>query len=294
MDGIQPSEFNVVLAEDDPEFATSLSGYLTRYGVRVTHVVNLQQLTAAIESERPQILVLDQFLGASDALLALPTLRNEFDGGIVLLTGNQSSVDRIVALECGADEFISKTCDVREILARLRAILRRMPSGLDEQPLASQPHTEFAVNLWEIDEQFGTIKTPAGSRLRLTSMEFDFLCFMQKHKGELLTRDAISETIMRRKFDPSDRSIDNMLSNIRRLLAPHLGGDPFRSIRGGNNAHDINLMVNYFLPLLCAVGCDQKLGVSRGDGLFGVCGMATQIEVVRLLRVTSYTRSSAT
>ncbi len=225
-------KFSLLLVEDDVEFSAELRGFLSRYGITVSCVENMSNVETSIEKFSPDIIILDQFVGGHDSILSIPSIRLKFDGSIVVYTGNSNLIDRIVALECGADEFISKTCDLRELVARLRAVLRRAAS-----PKAPRSNTRAplppASTIWEFDAKRGTVKTPTEVVLRMTSMEFDFLTLMQENAGRLVTRELISDKILRRKFTPLDRSIDNMLSHIRGLLMPHMDGEsPFRSVRG--------------------------------------------------------------
>ena len=231
--------FSVLFVEDDVDFSAELAEYLSRYCIVAHFMTRIEGLGEKLQEVRPDILVLDQFIVGRDTLLEIPKIRAHFGGGIVVFTGNLNAVDRIVGLECGADDFISKQCDSREFVARLRAVLRRVKS--DEAPqtqaAAPQPGGWAAAatngNRWIFDTTRATVCSPTGTILRLTGTEFDFLMFVEQHAGELLTRDEISKAIFRRSYSSFDRAVDNMLSRLRKILSPHLNGDSaFRSVRG--------------------------------------------------------------
>lgn len=229
--------FSVLFVEDDVEFSMELAEYLSRYCIVSHFVTQIDGLADRLRESRPDILVLDQFVVGRDALLEIPKIRGGFSGGIVVFTGNLNAVDRIVGLECGADDFISKLCDPREFVARLRAVLRRVKSEEAEtaalEPSAVSDVLGSSGNRWTFDTTRGTVSSPEGVPLKLTGTEFDFLMFAEQHAGQLLTSDQISQAIFRRSYSPFDRAVVNMLSRLRKVLAPHLNGESaFRSVRG--------------------------------------------------------------
>ena len=131
--------FSVLFVEDDVDFSAELAEYLSRYCIVAHFMTRIEGLGEKLQEVRPDILVLDQFIVGRDTLLEIPKIRAHFGGGIVVFTGNLNAVDRIVGLECGADDFISKQCDSREFVARLRAVLRRVKSDEAPQTQAAAP-----------------------------------------------------------------------------------------------------------------------------------------------------------
>ncbi len=217
----------VVLVEDDPPYAEELLEFLHLHGVNAVWLRSFGELATNMRHVSPDLLVLDQFVAGQDAVMLLPDLRRSYGGGIVLLTGNQDLTDRIVALETGADDFVAKSLGPRELLARLRALLRRLRKQADlpaRQPTAGQ---------WVIDARRNKVQAPNGTSLHLTHTELQMLIYLISNPGRLIGRDELSVAVLRRRFLPEDRSVDNMLSRIRVILKPHVpDAHVIRSVRG--------------------------------------------------------------
>src|ERR1700722_407482 len=130
----------ILLVEDDRAFATEFCAFLDTFGYFAEVATSLDQLKAVLESDEFELIILDQFLNGQDSLRYLAELRQKHLGGLIILTNNQDEADRILGLELGADDFIPKTQKPREILARVRAVLRR----------SNRPQTQAPAN-WEID-----------------------------------------------------------------------------------------------------------------------------------------------
>ncbi len=226
------AKWNVVLIEDDEAFAEELVDFLDAHGVHAHHFASPKGLELHIERLEPDLVILDQFVGGKDLLSVMSDLRKHFHGGMIVLTGNQDAVDRVVALECGADDFVSKSLGSRELLARIRAVLRRaIPQPVHAR--APQPVVEAPQGAWVVDQRRQEVRAPNGAALPLTAMQFDALVFMARNAGRLMTRDELSEAVLHRPFTPLDRSLDNLLSNIRKRIEVHVEGEPvIRSVRG--------------------------------------------------------------
>ncbi len=217
----------VVLVEDDPPFAEELIEFLGAHGIDAVWLKSLAGLMTVVSRRPPDLLVLDQFVGGQDALTLLPELRRRYSGGVLVLTGNQDPADRIVALETGADDFVAKSLGPRELLARLRAVLRRV----SPPPLATAPPAP--TGKWLIDARRNKVQAPGGALLRLTHTELQMLVYLVSNPGRLITRDELSSAVLHRRFLPEDRSVDNMLSRIRGTLKPHVADERLiRSVRG--------------------------------------------------------------
>ena len=218
---------NAVLVEDDPTYAEELVEFLAAHGLETVWLKSLDNLVATIRCQPPDILVLDQFVGGQDVLTLLPDLRHSYTGGLVVLTGNEDVIDRVVALETGADDFVVKSLGPRELLARLRAVLRRVqpqPAATDRPPQAGK---------WLIDARQHKVQAPDGAVLRLTVTELHMLIYLIANPGRVLTRDELSLAVLRRGFTAEDRGVDNMLSRIRSMIGPHVADrHPIRSMRG--------------------------------------------------------------
>ena len=217
----------IVLVEDDAPFAEELVEFLGTHGIKAIWFATLTGRIGEIVQLQPDLLVLDQFVDGYDSLTSLAELRRSYAGGVVVLTGNTDAVDRIVALETGADDFVAKSLGPRELLARLRAVLRRVKAG----PVV--PSSAAPVGKWVIDTRRHVLQTPDGIHVKLTNTEFEALVYMSVHAGRLISRDELSQKLLNRPFTPLDRSVDNMLSRIRKAIEPHMSGEPaIRSVRG--------------------------------------------------------------
>jgi len=216
----------VLLVDDDEAFAAEFAEYLGSNGFRVTKLTHLQDIEQQLLAIRPAVLVLDQFLGKLDALTMLPRIRKLFTGGVLVLTGNQEPMDRIIGLELGADDFIPKTQPPREILARLHAVLRRvaghragMPAPSDEANAAAPA----AARSWRLDSHRRELLTPDGALVDLTGAEFDLLAYLHSRESRVISRDDLSVAVLHRRFLATDRSIDNLIARIRVKLRPFIG-----------------------------------------------------------------------
>lgn len=222
--------------EDDSEFSSEISDYLLRYKIDVTVQPDITDLRDRISALKPDLLVLDQFVIGQDTSQLIPVIREYYSGGIVIFTGNLSLVDRVVALESGADDFISKQIDPREFLARLRSVHRRVNGDDQKRRLGSndaEPVKNHGGGRWRLDWLRAEVQAPDGATIRMTGTEFSFLTYAEDRAGKLLTRADITRDVFDRATTGSGRVIDNMVSHIRKLLDPHLNGDQaFRAVRG--------------------------------------------------------------
>lgn len=231
---VKPS---VILIEDDLSFAQELVEFLEAHGLTTSHLVTLDDLWTRLRDDRPDLLILDQFVAGNDSLPYLGDVKSTFTGGVVVLTGNQDRTDRVVALESGADDFIAKSLDPRELLARLRAVLRRSATPAARVLAASsQP---VGDGTWQIDTRRLELRAPSRALVPLTRTEFQAMLVLVQKSGHMITRDCLSMMVLERPFSPLDRSVDNMISRIRKALEPHLGGQPaISSVRGKGYVFD--------------------------------------------------------
>ena len=223
----------VLIVEDDATFAQELAGMLGSSGMQTLQVSDLSDVDPAIDRFKPDLIVLDQFLGAQDALSHVGRLSVQHTTPIVMLTGNSDEVDRVIALEIGADDFISKLQRPREILARIRAVLRRAcgpcPAAPDTRSVPDSPTS----TAWKVKRSARRITTPTGTVLTLSSREYDCLIYLMDRTGKPVSRSELFEHVLRRApRGPDDRSVDNMISQIRRRISPFLDdANPIQSSR---------------------------------------------------------------
>ena len=199
----------ILLIEDDPRLAEMVKNYLGEAGFAVTVSPRGQDGIALEARETFDALVLDLMLPDIDGLEVCRRIRMRSQTPILMLTARGDAMDRIVGLEIGADDYLPKPFEPREMLARLRAILRRRGRG---------EHSEVL--------RFGRLEIDVGARVarldgearELTSYQFSLLLTLAQHSGRVMSRDAIMEAMKNEKFDAFDRSIDVHISRIRAAI----------------------------------------------------------------------------
>jgi len=211
----------VLLADDDVELASMLKEYLEREGFGVATVHDGEAAARLALSGGYQIVVLDVMMPKLDGIEALRQIRQTSRVPVVMLTARGDDIDRIVGLELGADDYVPKPCTPRELVARLRAILRRAQPGANGGPLEIG-----ALSLWPEKRRAQW----RGRELALTSIEFNVLEVLMRNAGRVVSKHEISEQALGRPLVRFDRSIDVHLSAIRQKLGD--GARMIRTVRG--------------------------------------------------------------
>jgi two-component system response regulator CpxR len=211
---------DILLIDDDVELCSMLTEYMGRYGFRITAVHRGDTgLNTALE--KPFALVLlDVMLPGLDGFEVLRRIRTVSAVSVLLLTARGEDVDRIVGLEIGADDYLSKPFNPRELLARVRAILRRTagsPAGSVQASTAKQEPGLLSVEGLELNPAARAVSLN-GSNIDLTDVEFALLEALMRSPGTVVSREEISESVLGRKFHPFDRSLDMHVSRLRRKL----------------------------------------------------------------------------
>ena len=219
----------ILIIDDDIELCAMLKDYLVRHGFTVTAEHNGQLgLHRALTGDF-SIVLLDVMLPGLDGFEVLRRLRTSSQVSVLLLTARGDDVDRIVGLEIGADDYLPKPFNPRELLARIRAILRRTAAS---RPAAGNTGIRhLSVGGMELDTGSRTA-TCLGVELELTNVEFELLGALMGAPGQILTREHLTEVVLERQFNPFDRSLDMHVSRLRRKLddAAQLG-DQIKTIR---------------------------------------------------------------
>ena len=207
----------VLVVDDDASIREMLSEYLSSEGYRVALAEDGAAMRREIERAAPDLVLLDLKLPREDGLTLARFLRERYDVGIIMVTGAVGVVDRIVGLEVGADDYVAKPFDPRELLARIKSVLRRMqprPAGNgDESSRRSVPFGACRLDLAS-HQLFGS----DGASIPITSMEFDLLKVFTENPGKALSRDRILTLTKNREWDPYDRSIDIRVARLRRKV----------------------------------------------------------------------------
>jgi DNA-binding response OmpR family regulator len=216
----------ILLIDDDVELCSMLTEYLGRNGFRVkTAHRGDTGLKSALQRTWPLIL-LDVMLPGMDGFEVLRRIRAESSVNVLLLTARGEDVDRIVGLEIGADDYIPKPFNPRELLARMRAVLRRAA------PASTSVAEVLQVDDLELDSA-SRRALKGGTKLDLTDVEFGLLEALMRSAGKVVNREELSQSVLGRQFDPFDRSLDMHVSRLRRKLGQSGNEDEqVKTIRG--------------------------------------------------------------
>jgi len=211
----------LAIIDDDQEILTLLDEYLAKNGFEVEGFADGESFLSRDETEF-SLLILDIGLPGIDGLEICRRLRQKSSIPIIMLTAASDDLDRILGLELGADDYLGKPFNPRELLARIKALLRRAHTDSEGGISDSQIEINYAARKASI----------AGTELELTGAEFDLLCVFHKNLGTVLSRNEIGELLHGRRIDPLDRSIDTNVSRLRQKLSDHFEGDIIQSVRG--------------------------------------------------------------
>jgi DNA-binding response OmpR family regulator len=232
----------LLVVDDDPSVRALLREYLQGHGFEVAEAAGGQQMREQIERELPDAVLLDVRLQGEDGLVLARYLREHYDLGIIMVTASGDVVDRVVGLELGADDYIAKPFDLRELLARLRSVLRRLQAaptakGQPEgEPLPSAAESKRKrFGRCEIDLESHRMFEVDGPEVTITAMEFDLLSTFLANPNRVLTRDQLLMQTRHREWEPFDRSIDIRIGRLRRKVEPDPRGEP-QCIRTVRNA----------------------------------------------------------
>ena len=212
----------ILVVDDDMDLCELLAKYLQREGFEVEMVHNGEQGVERAMSGDYTLIILDVMLPGLNGFDVLSNIRRKSSVPVLMLTARGDDVDRIVGLEMGADDYLQKPFNPRELIARIRAILRRARPESSEATAPVSPE-RFSVGDVEMDK--GTrIVTRGGEQLPLTTVEFDLLEALMRAAGHIVSREDLVKSILGRNFTPYDRSIDTHVSNLRKKLGHHVDG----------------------------------------------------------------------
>lgn len=221
---------HILVVDDDPRIRQMLARYFEEEGYRVSLAGDGQEMRHCLEILPIDIILLDLVLPGEDGLALARDIRTHSDIPIIMLTGRNDVVDRIVGLEVGADDYIAKPFHLREVLARLRSALRR------RQPAASRGEAQsevYSFEGWRLDVGRRQLLSGEGKEVPLTTGEFDMLCVLVKHAGRVLQREVLMDLTRGRNLEAYDRTIDAQIARLRRKIEqdPH---NPalIKSVRG--------------------------------------------------------------
>jgi two-component system phosphate regulon response regulator OmpR len=236
----------LLVVDDDPSVRALLREYLEGHGYDVAEAATGAQMREEVERERPEAVLLDIRLPGEDGLVLARWLREHHELGIIMVTASGDVVDRVVGLELGADDYIAKPFDLRELLARIKSVLRRLQARpaagaqADEvraqapAPITTSPRRQ-RFGRCELDLDSHRMFEIGGAEVAITAMEYDLLATFLANPNRVLSRDQLLLKTRHREWEPFDRSIDIRIGRLRRKIEPDPDGEP-RCIRTVRNA----------------------------------------------------------
>jgi DNA-binding response OmpR family regulator len=226
----------VLLIEDNSSVAETLLQFLERSGMVTAWSRTGARAIELKQSFRPDVVLVDLELPDTDGVSLIGWLADQHDCGIIVVSGRGEEAERIVGLELGADDYVTKPPQLRELVARIRAVhrrsmLRRPPGG--QAQAAAPPAQSVRVGAWRVDLQRRVVRDPDGNALAITAAEFAALQVLVLAGGEAVSRERLSEVALRRPWRPEDRSIDQLIFSLRRKLGDGEGrARMIQSVRG--------------------------------------------------------------
>lgn len=216
----------ILVVEDEPDLAQILVDYLKRDGFSPVAIGDGMAAMERLRSEQPDLLLLDLMLPGMDGLSILRELRKTSNLPVILVTARVEEIDRLIGLELGADDYICKPYSPREVVARVKTVLRRFRlADRPARPVSPESLIEIDVETWQV--------RVAGKRLELTPKEFKLLQALAAKPGRVFSRGQLLNTIYEDNLDVSERAVDSHMKNLRRKLTQVLpDSEPIRSIYG--------------------------------------------------------------
>lgn len=207
---------HILVVDDDPKIRTGLSKFLTEQGLRVTVASDARDMQAKLCTANIDLIVLDVMMPGEDGLSLCRKMSSEGGIPIILLTAVAGEMDRIIGLELGAEDYVCKPFNPRELLARIRVVLRRRPSASADANRVLVKCYWFAG--WVLDARGRTLTSPSGAHVELTTGEFDLLQAFVEHPNVILTRDQLLDLARGRASMAIDRAVDVQVMRLRRKL----------------------------------------------------------------------------
>lgn len=227
----------LLIVDDDPSVRAMLREYLEGHAFRVAEAGSGAQMRERIEQELPDAVLLDIRLPGEDGLSLAKYLREHYDLGIIMVTASGDVIDRVVGLEVGADDYIAKPFDPRELLARVKSVLRRLqarPPAEGAAPAAPRAVRQ-RFGRCELDVDARRLFESGGTEVAMTAMEYELLRVFLSNPNRVLSRDQLLMHTRNREWEPFDRAIDIRIGRLRRKVEPEPAGEP-RCIRTVRNA----------------------------------------------------------
>ncbi|NIJ06547.1 two-component system OmpR family response regulator [Sphingomonas vulcanisoli] len=229
----------IMIVDDDAGIRRLISSFLDKHGFKTETAANPIEMREKLAQDRFDLIVLDVMMPREDGLSALRSLQGDDAPAVIMLSAVGTDVDRIVGLEMGAEDYLAKPCNPRELLARIRAVLRRREKHDKGGPRAAtaaapneEAHDERRFQGWRIDMDMRMVYDPDDQMVNLTDGEFRLLRAFVEHPRRVLTRDQLLDFARGEDSDHYDRAIDVQVSRLRRKLGETRGGgELIRTVR---------------------------------------------------------------
>ncbi|HWL70038.1 MAG TPA: response regulator [Geminicoccus sp.] len=209
---------HIVVVDDEIDLRDTVADYLSLRGLQVTALDGGVALRELLAKSSIDLVLLDLRMPGEDGLSLARHVREHSDAGIIMVTAIAEPADRVLGLELGADDYIAKPFDLRELLARVRSVLRRRKSMAEPPP---QKGERIRFGSFVIDLPARRLRRLDGTEVALTTMEFDLLSFLATRPGRVLSRDQILDLAHHKDDDPLDRSVDIRVTRLRRKIEPN-------------------------------------------------------------------------
>lgn len=223
----------ILIVDDDDRLCRVIGRYLTSAGYQVKTANDGEEMYKSIKICTPDIIILDLQLPGKHGLELAREIRKESEIGIIIMTGTGDKIDEIVGLEGGADDYLTKPVDERELLARIRALYRRLESTSDSKDKKDKSIAKFSG--WTMDFDAYELISPTGGSISVTSYEFQVLATLVQNSNRVLSRNRIMESLTgtERNWIPDDRSVDVLIGKLRKKIEedPH-NPSMIKTIRG--------------------------------------------------------------
>jgi two-component system OmpR family response regulator len=204
----------ILVVDDEEEICNFLKDYLETHGYQVFTANDGEAMRTVMSDNNVDLVILDLVMPGEDGLTLTRYLRENSNVAVIILTGKDEEVDRIVGLEMGADDYVAKPFSSRELLARVKTVLRRVNEQGDKPSAAADGGvTRFAG--WSFDKVGRRLTSPTGDDVALTTMEFNLLTALTDNPNRVLDRDRLLDLLQNRSWEPYDRSIDVLVGRLR-------------------------------------------------------------------------------
>ncbi|MGF1606008.1 MAG: response regulator [Rhodothalassiaceae bacterium] len=230
----EQKQAHILIIDDDIRIRRFLADYLIEEGYRVSQAGAAEEVWPVLHRSSIDLITLDLGLPEGDGLTLAQQIRKQHRTPIIMITGKGDPVDRIVGLEMGADDYIAKPFHLREVLARIRAVLRRADASRqsDRGEAKDEANGRYGFEGWCLDSVKRELQCPEGQAVNLTAREFDLMLAFVHHPQRVLSRDRLMDLTKGTDWTPYDRSIDTLVSRLRRRLAQHGGEELVKTVRG--------------------------------------------------------------